>query len=105
MRIVGSWGRLGMILHGESRYAAMPHPLQGLVIQIHVRQFDLACIQRIRVNGKTMVLCCDFHAPGKKVLHRLVPSPMPEFKLKGLCSEGFADQLVTKANTHYRHLI
>ena len=88
MRIVGAGRSLGMILHGEGRYAAMSHTLQGLIVQIHVCQFNLACIQRIRIYCKTMVLGCDFNPVRKEVLDRLIPSPMAEFELERLSAKG-----------------
>ena len=40
----------------------MPKSFQRLIIQIHVRQFDLTRIQGIRIHRKAMILSRDFHA-------------------------------------------
>ena len=39
--------RLGVILHGDDRFALVAEALQGLVVQIDVRELDVAILQRI----------------------------------------------------------
>ena len=39
----------------------MPHPFQGLVVEIDLGEFDLFRIQRIGVNTEPMILGSDHH--------------------------------------------
>ncbi len=46
--VVRAGRSLGMILHAEKRQRAVAHAFVGVVVQIHVRDFDVARRERIR---------------------------------------------------------
>ena len=64
----------------------MPQTFYRLVVQIHVRNFDISITQGVRVDAKTMILGSDFHLFGATVQDGVVGAVMSEFKLIGFAS-------------------
>jgi hypothetical protein len=79
LRIMRPWRGFGMVLYGKDREPLVPHPLQGLVVQIYLGEFDFCRIQRVRVNTKPMILGSDHHLTGYEIFNRLVGTPMAKF--------------------------
>src|SRR5579872_617833 len=92
-----------MILHAEERESAVAHALVGIVIQVEVRDFDLAGRQGIGVDGKAMILGGDLHVAGAHVFHGMIGAVMAKFQLVSAATQGQAAKLVTEANPEYGH--
>ena len=60
-RVMGTRRGFRMILDAKERQRAVAHALIGLVVQIHVRDFDLARWERVGVDAKAVVLSRDFN--------------------------------------------
>src|SRR5260221_5786519 len=73
--VIRAGGGFGMILDAENRQRFVPQPLDGVVVEIDVRNLHVAR-QRIRIDREPMVLRGDSHLPGGHILNRLVPAPM-----------------------------
>src|SRR2546430_12374886 len=71
-RIVRSRRGLGVVLHGDDRLAAMPETLERLIVQIDVRELNVALFQRIGIDCEAVVLRGDLHATAAQILHRMV---------------------------------
>ena len=63
MRIMRPRRGLRVILHAEQRQIPVPQAFQRLVVQIHVRQFDFALRQRIRIDREVVVVRRDLDLP------------------------------------------
>src|SRR5437867_13397600 len=87
-----------MILHRECGQASMAHALQRAVVQIQMRQLDVALVQRIGVHGKPMVLRGYFYPPGEKALYGLVSPSVAEFQFERSPSRSQAHELVSDAD-------
>ena len=70
-----------MILHAEQRQIPVSQPLQRVVVQVHMRQFDFALRKRIRIDGKIMIVRGDLNFSGMQLLHRMISPVMTELKL------------------------
>jgi hypothetical protein len=81
--IVRTRRSLGVILDRKGREPSVAKTLQGLVIQVHVSQFDLVRVQRSRIDGEAVIVAGDFDLTSEQVLHGLVASPMTELELVG----------------------
>lgn len=55
LRVVGPGRRFGVVLHREERLLGMGQPLDGLIVQVHVRELGEAA-QRRDVDGEAVVL-------------------------------------------------
>ena len=98
MRIVRARRGLGMILHAEDRLAAVTKSLQRLIVQIHVGNFDVALVERIRVDGETVVVRRNFDTLREPVDDRVIGAAMPELQLVGFAAESQSENLVPEAN-------
>src|SRR5579862_249353 len=94
---------LGVVLDAEYRVFAVPHSLDGLVVQIDVRDFDVGG-ERVRVDREPVVLRGDCDAPALQILHGLVASVVPELQFEGAPAIGVAEQLMPQANAEDRLL-
>ena len=79
-----------MVLHAEHRVIPQTEAFERLVVQIDVREFDLAGIERIRVNGEPVIVRSDLDLTSRHVLDRLIAAAMSEFHLVSLGTKGFA---------------
>src|SRR6202000_3140424 len=57
--VVRTGRSLGMVLHAEERQRTVAHAFVGLVVQIQVREFDIARWQRLGIDAETMILRSD----------------------------------------------
>ncbi len=100
VRVVRAGRGLGMILHAENGMIAMPHSLDGLVVQINVCDFHVRR-QRVRIDGEAVILRRDRDAPGRQVLHRLVATVMPELQFESFAAKSETEHLMPEANSEY----
>ena len=103
VRVVRPGRSFGMILHAEKRQRAVAHALVGVVVQIHVRDFDVARRQRIGVDAETVILRGDFDLAGQQIFYRMIRTVMAEFQLEGLAAQRQAAELVAQADAEDRH--
>ena len=71
-----------MILHAEKRERTMAHALVCVIVQIYVRDFNVARWKRIRVDHEAVVLRCDFDVSRLQILYRMIRAVMAEFQLE-----------------------
>ena len=81
----------------------MAHAFVGVVVQIHVRDFDVAGRQRIRVHAEAVILRGDFHVARQQILHRMIRAVMAEFQLESFAAQRQAAELVPQADAENRH--
>ena len=98
MRVVRAGSGLGVVLHAEQRQRAMAQAFQRVVVQVDVRQFDFALLQRIGIDGEVVVVRGDLDLAGRECLHRMVAAVVSELELVGLAAEGEADELMAEAD-------
>src|SRR5262245_48317029 len=65
-RVVRAGGGFGVVLHAEDRLLDVAKAFEGLVVQVDVRRLDVLG-QRLRVDGKAVVLGGDFDLLGAAV--------------------------------------
>src|SRR5271163_3218176 len=94
--------RFGMILHTEQRQVAMPQAFQSLVVQVDVRQLDFTVGQRIRVDGKIMVVRRDLNLARLQLLDRMIPAMMPELQLESFSAQCNASELMSQTDSEDR---
>ena len=94
--------RLGMVLHGKRRPIGAGQPLVRAVEQRHMRHLR-SRRQRLRIDGKAVVLAGDLHLAGRQILHRLVGAAMAALHLVGLRPQRQRQQLVAEADAEHRH--
>src|ERR1039458_5930094 len=58
--VVGTRRGLGMILDAEERKRAVAHAFVRVIVQIDVRDLDIALRERIRIDAEAMILGGDF---------------------------------------------
>ena len=90
-----------MILDAEERESAVAHALVRIIIQVDVRDFDVAGRQRIGVDGKAMILGGDLHVAGAHVFHGMIGAMMAKFQLVSAATQGETAKLVAEANAEY----
>jgi hypothetical protein len=104
LRIMRAGRGLGVILHAEHGMTAVAKALQRLVVEIHVRELDLALRERIRVNCETVIVRGNLHLAGDAVEHGLVGAAVAELQLVGLPAEREAEDLVAEADAEHGYL-
>src|SRR6266487_5478640 len=91
-----------MILHTENWLRLVPEAFDGLVVEVDAIH-ENAGGQRLRLDGKAMILRRDFHATGREVLDRLIGAAMAEFQLERFAPERLPKNLVAEANAENRN--
>src|ERR1043166_334838 len=86
-----------MILDAEDRQLLMPHSFNGVVIQINVRDLNTFW-QRVRIDGKTVVLRGDGDFAAAQIFYRLVRAAVPEFQFESRSTERETEDLMAEAN-------
>ena len=76
----------------------MAQAFERVVVEIDVCQVDFVLVERVGINGKTMVLRGDFYFVGDLVEHRVIATAVAEFQLEGLAAESQAKNLMAEAN-------
>src|SRR5579863_3422159 len=102
MSVMGTRGRLRMILDRKYRQTPVPHSLDGAVVQIDVRNHDLA-LERGGVDREAVVVSRDLNGLGTKVHHGLISAMMPELEFIGLTAQRQAQNLMAEADPEDRH--
>ena len=92
-----------MILHAEKRQRTVPHTFIGVIIQVYVRDFHFARRQRIRIDGKPVVLSGDLHAARAHIFYGMIRTVVAEFELVGAPAERQPAKLVSQSNAEYRY--
>jgi len=72
VRIVRAGRRFRMILHAEQGQILVAHAFVGVVVQVDVRDFDVARRERFRIDAETVILGGDFHLAGEQIFHRVI---------------------------------
>ena len=78
-------------------------PLDGAVVEIRVG-YTYARRQGRRIDGETVVLRGNFHAPGRRIEDGLVRAPVAELHLVGPSAGGEGKDLVPQTNAKDRLL-
>ena len=92
---------LGMILHAEDRQMFVPHPFQGLVVQVDMSDLDVGGKRR-RVDRKPVVLSRDLDLAGLLVADRMIDASVSELELESLGTQGLAEKLMSQADAENR---
>ncbi len=101
-RVVRAGRRLGMILDAEKRERAVAHALVGVIVQIYVRDLDIARRQGIRIDAEAVVLRGNFHFLRQQVFHRMVRAVVAKLQFEGAAAEREAAELMPQANSEDR---
>src|ERR1700722_20643351 len=91
-----------MILHAEKRERAVAHAFVGVVVQIDVRDFDIARRERVGIDAEAVVLGGDFDLLRAQIFHRMVRTVMAEFQLERVAAQREAAQLMAEADAENR---
>ena len=94
--------RLRMILHAKERQRAMAKTFKRIVVQVDMRQIHLALLERVRIDGKVMVVRGDLDFARLRMLHRMVAAMMSKFQLVGLAAKRKTNQLMSQTNAEHR---
>src|SRR3989304_9837990 len=92
---------LRVVLHREYRVSRVPHPLDGLVIQVDMGKLHTAAYG-INIYGKVVVLGRDRHLSCGEFHDRLISPVMAKPQLVGLPSQGKPQDLMPEADAEYR---
>src|SRR5688572_299656 len=105
--VVRAGGGLGMILDREYGELLVAQPLDGAVVQVHVRNLELRCTRDsllIASDREAVVLRGDEHRSRLYFLHRVISAAMAVWKLDGGSPECEPQQLMPETDTEERHL-
>ena len=83
-----------MVLHREDRQLAVPHPLRGAVVEVHVRLDQAELLHGARIDREAVVLGRDLDPAGREVLDRLVRAAVAAVEFVGPGSEREGQKLV-----------
>src|SRR5208282_6579123 len=72
------------------------------VVQVQVRDFDVARRKRFRIDAEAVILRGDFNFPREEIFHRMIRAVVPEFQLESLAAESEAAELVSEAGAEDR---
>src|SRR5690625_1664471 len=87
-----------MVLDRYTREILEPQPLDRLVIQVDVCDLHPALVDRVFINGKSVILGGDLYQTGFEVLHRLVGAPVTDKHLAGRDAFRESHQLMPQAD-------
>ena len=93
--------RFRMVLHTEDGLISMPHSLDSVVVQVHVRDLDFAVAKRIGIDAEAVILRRDFHFSGLPIEHGMIRAMMSKLEFVGLAAERESKNLVTQADAEY----
>ena len=80
----------------------MAEAFERLVVQIHVGDFQLVEIERIGVDGESVIVRGDFDLSGDLIQHRMIGAAMAELQLVGLAAQREAQDLMAQADAEDR---
>src|ERR1700689_1515919 len=90
-----------MVLHRKKRHAGSLQSLDGVVIQVQMRQYR-APFERVVVDREAVVLRRDLDAPRAQIHHRMIGAMMAEVELVGLAAERQPKQLMSETDAEHR---
>src|SRR5262245_16256529 len=90
-----------MPLKAKRRPIGARQSLEGAVEERHMGRSQVTSNTRW-VDGKTVVLAGDHHAPGVEVLYRMVRAVVAELHLERPRARGEPHELVAEANAEHR---
>ena len=103
VRIVRSWRRFGMVLDAEKGQLFVAHAFVGVVVEIHVGNFNVARRERFGVDAEAVILGGDFDFLGEEVLHGMIRAVMAEFQFEGLAAKSETAELMAEADAKDRN--
>src|ERR1700674_1106377 len=93
-----------MILHAEHGMIAHAEAFESLVIQIHVRDLALRCVERIGIHGESVIVRGYFHFIGDLIDYGVIGAAMSELHLVRLATYGQTQDLIAEADAENRNL-
>ena len=91
-----------MILDGEDWKSSVFHPLQSLIVQVDLGEFDLFRVKGLRIDAESVILGGDGDLSSSQIFDRLIRPSMTEFQLKCFSPESEAQELVTQTDAEDR---
>ena len=92
-----------MILHAEDGLRLVTQTFDGLVVQVHVRDFQIRR-QGLRVNRETVVLRRNFDFAGLEFLDRVVGAAVAELELIGIGAHRERQDLMSETDAEDRDI-
>ena len=83
----------------------MAETFQSIVVQINMGHWNIIHMQPVRINGKTVILGCDFNFARNHVFNRLIDTSVSEFEFKGSASKGYAENLMPQTNPEHGFVV
>src|SRR4051812_7324559 len=93
-----------MVLHTERRQRPMLQSFDSVVVEVHVRHFDVVQIQAVRIDGESMILSRDLDLVALQVHDWMISAVMSEFQLEGSSAKRQSQNLVAEADSKHRLL-
>ena len=72
MRIVRPGRSFRVVLHAEKWKRFVPDTFVRMIVQIKMRHFNFARVQRIWIDAKTVILRGDFHLIREQILYGMI---------------------------------
>src|ERR1022692_824622 len=102
-RVMRAWRSFRMILHREKWHPYAAQSLDGVVVEIYVRQLGAAA-HRISIDGESVILRSDFDSAGPQILDWMIRTMMAEVQFVGFTAKREAENLMAEADTENRFL-
>src|SRR5690242_20179127 len=102
--IVRPGRRFRMILNAEGGNGTVFEAFYRVVVQVDVRDVHVVQVETLRVDGETVVLCCDLNLLALEVQNRMIAAMMAELQLVGLPAQSQSHNLVTETDSKDRFL-
>ena len=103
--VVGSGRGFRVVLHGEHRKLFVAKTFHRPVVQIDVGDLQIGGARHpglVSQHGETVVLRCDEHAAGRKILHRMVSAAVAVRHLHRLATISDSQQLMAETDAESR---
>ena len=91
-----------MVLDAEDWQFAVAHALDSAIVKIDVGDFDFRW-QRVRIDGKAVVLGSDGDFAAAQILDRLVAASVAELEFESRTAKCVGEDLIAQANAKNRH--
>ena len=101
LSVVGPRGGLGMVLHGEDRVLPVLHALDGVVVQVKVRdleRFGSRDPRRVAPDREAVVLRGYKYLTCSEIANWVVASPVTVGQFDRVPAQGEAEQLMPEAD-------
>ena len=93
----------GMVLDGKDGQRTVAYTFDGFIIKIDMSEFDFLRIERIKIDGKAVILGSNFDFSIMQIHNGLITAMMTEFKFKGFPAKGQTEHLMTETDTEDGH--